>query len=163
MEEQQASNKNLIHEMSGSKKSASASKGGNSSAGKSLLVVIVIMVILGLGTGYIAANVSGNANKGPVSVGDSVESGEIKQGTTVGVDDTEQFPDTAEGELKEGGIDGEGEYHLVRPGGDSQNVYLTSSAIDLSQFVGKKVKVQGATFEAEKAGWLMDVGRLEVL
>lgn len=163
MEEQQASNKNLIHDMSGSKKSVPVKSGKSSSAGKSLLVVVVIMVILGLGTGYIVANVAGSAKKGQVAVGNNVESGEIKQGTTVGVDDTKQFPDTAEGELKEGGIDGEGEYHLVRPGGDSQNVYLTSSAIDLSQFVGKKVKVQGATFEAEKAGWLMDVGRLEVL
>lgn len=163
MEEQQASNKNLIHDMSGSKKSMDSSKGEKSGAGKSLLAIVIIMVILGLGTGYIAANISGKANKGPVSVGDSVESGEIKKGTTVGVDDAKQFPDIAEGDLEEGGIDGEGEYHLVRPGGESQNVYLTSSAIDLSQFVGKKVKVWGATFEAEKAGWLMDVGRLEVL
>ncbi len=160
MEEQQASNNNLIHDMSGSKKRVST---GASSAGKSLLVVIVIMVILGLGTGYIAANVAGGAKKGPTSIGEDLSSGEIKKGATVGVDDPKEFPDTAEGDLKEGGIDGEGEYHLERPGGESQNVYLTSSIVDLSQFVGKKVRVQGATFSAEKAGWLMDVGKLEVL
>jgi len=161
MEEQKSSGNSLIHDMSGSKKSVAASRA--SSGNKSILVVIIIMVILGLGTGYIVANISGNSQKGPVAVGDSVESNEIKKGTVVGVDDTEQFPDIAEGELEEGGIEGEGEYHLVRPGGESQNVYLTSSTIDLSQFVGRKVKVWGKTFAAEKAGWLMDVGKLEVL
>lgn len=156
MEENKASNNSLIHDLSASKKPTS------SGSGKSLLVIIIIMVILGLGTGYIVANVTGAAKKGPTSIGGDT-GGIIKKGTTVGVDDTKQFPDTAEGNLKEGGIDGEGEYHLERPGGESQNVYLTSSAIDLSQFVGKKVKVWGETFAAEKAGWLMDVGKLEVL
>ncbi len=52
---------------------------------------------------------------------------------------------------------------MVRPGGDSQNVYLTSSIIDLSRFVKKKVKVWGETHAAQHVGWLMDVGRLEVL
>jgi hypothetical protein len=64
--------------------------------------------------------------------------------------------------LQEGGIDGEGQYHLVRPGGDSQNVYLTSSVVDLSLFVNKKVKVWGQTQTAQKAGWLMEVGRVQV-
>lgn len=80
-----------------------------------------------------------------------------------GVFDTKTFPDKAEGILKKGGIDGEGEYHLERPGGESQNVYLTSSTIDLSHFVGKKVRVWGKTFAGQKAGWLMDVGYIEVL
>jgi len=30
---------------------------------------------------------------------------------------------------------------LERPGGDSQNVYLTSSIVDLSKFVNSKVKI----------------------
>ncbi|MDO8269715.1 MAG: hypothetical protein Q7T54_03530, partial [Candidatus Levybacteria bacterium] len=63
----------------------------------------------------------------------------------------------------EGGIDGEGEYHLERPGGDSQNVYMSSSTVDLAQFTGRKVKVWGQTNSAQKAGWLMDVGKVEVL
>jgi len=37
-----------------------------------------------------------------------------------GSNDTKTFKDTAEGTLKEGGIDGEGAFHLERPGGDSQ-------------------------------------------
>lgn len=84
-------------------------------------------------------------------------------GETYGVDDTKAFTDTAEGEMTSGGIDGEGSHHLARQGGKSQNVYLTSSIIDLDQFVGRQVKVWGQTFEAQKAGWLMDVGRLEIV
>ncbi|MFZ1549532.1 MAG: hypothetical protein WAT44_03660, partial [Microgenomates group bacterium] len=75
---------------------------------------------------------------------------------------TKRFPDAAMGILKEGGIDGEGSYHLERPGGKSQNVYLTSSIVDLAKFVGKKIKVQGETFSGQTAGWLMDVGYVEL-
>lgn len=79
-----------------------------------------------------------------------------------GINDTKRFPDAATGILKEGGIDGEGSFHLERPGGKSQNVYLTSSIVDLSKFLNKKIKVQGETFEAQTAGWLMDVGYVEL-
>jgi len=51
---------------------------------------------------------------------------------------------------------------LIRPGGDSQNVYLTSTVIDLESFVGKKVEVWGETIGAREAGWLMDVGKVKV-
>jgi len=33
----------------------------------------------------------------------------------------------------------------------------------LSKFVGKNIKVWGQTQSAQYAGWLMDVGRVEVL
>jgi len=71
--------------------------------------------------------------------------------------------DTAQGTLEVGGINGEGTHKLIRPGGDSQTVYLTSSLLDLNQYVGKNVKVWGETFAAKKAGWLMDVGKVETL
>jgi len=71
-------------------------------------------------------------------------------------------PDTAEGILKSGGIEGEGTHHLVRKGGEDQYVYLTSSTIDLSQVVNKKVKVWGKTYTAKTAGWLMDACYLEI-
>jgi hypothetical protein len=90
-------------------------------------------------------------------------SGIAAPGESYGIADAKTFPDSAEGELAGGGIDGEGSHHLVREGGESQYVYLTSSIIDLDQFVGRKVKVWGQTFEAQKAGWLMDVGRLEII
>lgn len=81
----------------------------------------------------------------------------------VGITDKKTFKDQAEGILKEGGVDGEGSFHLVRPGGESQNVYLTSTTVDLSQYIGKKVRVWGETFAAKKAGWLMNVGQLEII
>lgn len=87
----------------------------------------------------------------------------VKTEKTVGIADKKTFKDQAEGILKEGGIDGEGNFHLERPGGESQNVYLTSTTVDLSQYIGKKVRVWGETFSAEKAGWLMDVGLVEIL
>jgi len=81
---------------------------------------------------------------------------------SAGIIDKKTFKDSAEGVLREGGIDGEGNFHLERPGGVSQNVYLTSTTVDLSNYIGKKVKVWGQTFQAEKAGWLMDVGSVEM-
>jgi hypothetical protein len=86
-----------------------------------------------------------------------------KTENTVGIVDKKTFKDSVEGTLREGGIDGEGNFHLERPGGVSQNVYLTSSTVDLSTYIGKKVKVWGQTFQGEKAGWLMDVGLIEIL
>ncbi len=70
--------------------------------------------------------------------------------------------DTAQGILKEGGINGEGTYHLEREGGASKNVYLTSSMVDLGLFLGKKVEIWGETIASKKAGWLMDVAKIKV-
>ena len=83
--------------------------------------------------------------------------------TKEGVVDKKTFRDQATGTLREGGINGEGSFHLERPGGESQNVYLTSSTVDLSKYIGKKVRVYGETFAGEKAGWLMDVGFIEII
>ncbi len=65
--------------------------------------------------------------------------------------------------MEKGGLEGEGSHKLIRPGGDDQTVYLTSSIVDLDKFAGHKVKVWGETFSSQKAGWLMDVGKLKVL
>ena len=40
---------------------------------------------------------------------------------------------------------------------------LLLRSVDLSKFIGKKIKVWGATQTAQHAGWLMDVGRIQVL
>ncbi len=159
MEEKNLPKKGLIHELEPRQKKRQ--KIGNPVT-KSVIFTILIMLFLGVGTGYIASTVSDNSAKGPVSIEGDLDSGDIKKGVSVGVDDAEHFPDTAEGALRDGGIDGEGAYHLERPGGESQNVYLTSAVVDLSQFIGKKVKVWGQTQTARKAGWLMDVGKVEV-
>lgn len=127
-----------------------------------LIAVLLVVVLVGIGSGYALAKSGGKL--GSLDVGKIAPSvGGPGKGTVVGSDDMKTFKDIAEGKLENGGIEGEGQFHLVRPGGDSQNVYMTSSTVDLSQYLGKKVKVWGSTQTAQTAGWLMDVGRLEVL
>jgi len=127
------------------------------------LALIFFLVAGGIASGYFLSlkQVKNKPAKKAISrnIGDKA----ITKGMVVGVSDEKTFKDLAEGKLEKGGIDGEGSHHLTRPGGDSQTVYLTSSLIDLDKFVGRKVKIWGETFSAKKAGWLMDVGRLEVL
>jgi hypothetical protein len=119
-------------------------------------IILSVFILLGIGTGYFLAQ-----SRTTSTVHSSTNGASISAGTTYGSDNS-TFKDTAEGVLQNGGIDGEGQYHLVRVGGDSQNVYLTSSVLDLSQFIGHKVKVWGQTQSAQHAGWLMDVGKVEV-
>jgi hypothetical protein len=131
-----------------------------------IALIALVVVLLGVGSGYGLSSQgffsSSNTKK---STNAKNSSGEItvEKGTVVGTKDEDTFKDTAEGKLKKGGIDGEGSHHLERPGGEARNVYMTSSIIDLDKFVGRQVKVWGETFAGQKAGWLMDVGRLKVL
>lgn len=126
---------------------------------KLTLVATVLIIVLGVLTGYLLSVKTGlNLTKEGLP---QALSGSGKK--AVGSADIKTFKDSAEGELDRGGINGEGTHKLIRPGGKSQTVYLTSSVLNLDEFVGKKVKVWGETFSAEKAGWLMDVGRLEIL
>lgn len=125
-----------------------------------VLALLALVVILGIGAGYLASSKTGPSS---IKTSNVTTAGSAAKGTVVGSNDTTTFKDTVEGTLKEGGINGEGAFHLVRPGGDSQNVYLTSSSVDLSKFINQKIKVWGATQKAQYAGWLMDVGRIEVL
>lgn len=129
---------------------------------KTILLVGIglLCVVAGTLTGYF---LSKKALLPKEMVKREVSQEEIKPGITVGLVDEASFKDSAEGKLEKGGTNGEGSHHLVREGGESQNVYLTSSVIDLEKFVGRKVKVWGQTFAAQKAGWLMDVGKLKVL
>ena len=92
---------------------------------------------------------------------DIPESG-AKGGDVFGSADEKAFNTTATGVLDKGGLNGEGTHKLVRPGGLSQTVYLTSSVIDLDQLVGHQVTIWGETFKGQKTGWLMDVGRAKV-
>ena len=138
---------------------------GKSMLNKQFIIVVGIVLLLGVGTGYLLAQRSGSSSFGNSSYNSSSSESSIKtsKGTIVGSEDLKTFKDQAEGKLVGGGIDGEGQFHLVRPGGESQNVYITSSIVDLSSFIGKKIRVWGQTQTAKKAGWLMDVGRVEVL
>lgn len=126
-----------------------------------IIISATVIILVGVVTGFF---LSRNASSSKTIPGTSVVSSEdIKKGQIFGSEDTETFRDTAEGKLEKGGVFEEGSHSLTRPGGESQTVALTSSLIDLDQFVSRKVKVWGETQRAEKAGWLMDVGRLEIL
>jgi hypothetical protein len=130
-----------------------------------IIATVVITVLLGVGTGYLLnAKVPASSLPGgsatPVS---QVATRTVKTGDVFGSSDASAFKDSANGYLEIGGLDGEGSHSLHRPGGVSQTVYLTSSVTDLSKFEGMEVKIWGETFRGQKAGWLMDVGRIEVL
>lgn len=127
---------------------------------RNFIIVLLVVAFLGVGTGYLLTRVGKTAITGGTV---STSSSEIAKGTIEGSDDLKTFKDPAEGVLKKGGVEDEGQYHLVRPGGESQNVYLTSSIVDLSKYLSRKVKVWGETQKAKRVGWLMDVGRVEVL
>ncbi len=114
-------------------------------------------IILGALAGFIIASFQKGANNTTPNSNNTAAAAK-----TAGIADKKTFKDMAEGILREGGIDSEGTYHLERPGGESQNVYLTSTTVDLSPYVGKKVKVWGQTYAGDKAGWLMDVGLVEL-
>lgn len=127
---------------------------------KLIIIGIVILVAGGIITGYF---LSKSSNPAVLSMAGINSTKVVKTDKIVGSLDEKAFPDPAEGTLEKGGIDGEGTHKLVRDGGPSRTVYMTSSVINMDDYVGKKVKVWGETFAAQKAGWLMDVGRLEVL
>lgn len=120
--------------------------------------VYVLLVLLGVGTGYLLSKKVGSGtsllqNKPTVVKTDKVE----------GSTDTKTFKDSAEGTIEKGGMDGEGSHKLIREGGDSQTAFLVSSVINLDDYAGKEVKVWGQTFAAQKASWLMDVGKIELI
>lgn len=124
-----------------------------------MVVASVLVVLSGVGTGWLLSGVSKGAAPSAGVAPQSIE----KSDKEAGIDDAEAFPDTAEGILEEGGIEGEGTHHLVREGGPSKYAYLTSTVIDLESFKGKSVQIWGETISAKYAGWLMDVGKIKVI
>lgn len=136
-------------------------------ASKVLIVLSIIAVMAGVVTGFGLNKLT--AKEDSVSTGpknsdlQQVAGESINAGDIFGIKDDETFKDSAEGYLVEAEVDDEGSHKLLRPGGVSQTVYLTSSSTDLDKFIGMEIKVKGETFKGQKAGWLMDVGQVEVL
>ncbi len=130
---------------------------------KSLLPIIaafLIVILAGIGTGFLLSR----NKKTDAKVDTSKSASMVKSDTEAGTKDQKTFKDLATGELKLGGhTGGEGTHKLIRPGGDSQTVYLISSLVDLSQFEDKQVEVYGQTVRAKSAGWLMDVGYIKII
>lgn len=127
-----------------------------------MVVVSIAIVMAGIGSGYGLSKITASSGDSVKTAKEISEQG-IQVGDVIGIEGTENFRDKVEGVVVKGGISGEGSHHLLRPGGESQNVYLTSSAVDLDELVDHKVMVWGETFASQQAGWLMDVGRVEVL
>ena len=126
---------------------------------KKSITIFGLVILVGVISGFIANLVFPSASS---TKKQTTSSKQQPVAAKAGIDDKKTFKDSAEGIMKEGGIEGEGSFHLERSGGASQNVYLTSTTVDLSLYIDKKVKVWGETFSAEKAGWLMDVGLIEL-
>ncbi|MBI4099675.1 hypothetical protein HY440_01585 [Candidatus Microgenomates bacterium] len=127
---------------------------------KKTIIILVVLVVLGVISGF---GLYAWQTKGTTRIaGKDVEV--VSLAGEEGVKDASTFKDTATGTLQvnDGKITKEGTHILVR-GDASQNVYMTSSVIDLDKYVSKKVQVWGQTFQAQTAGWLMDVGRIKIV
>ncbi len=127
------------------------------------LVAVGAGVLTGMGAYKLKAKSGGSLTGGTKAPIAQVAGENVNAGDVFGIQDEKTFKDSAEGYLEIGGINGEGSHKLLRPGGVSQTVYLTSSVTDLSKFDGMSVKVWGETFKGQEAGWLMDVGRIQVV
>lgn len=138
----------------------------NTTMSKQSLVPVIILFVVAIGAGIFTgawvktSKASGGGVSGNVQA--TIPSTGVKVGDVFGSTDETSFKDKATGVIDKGGLNGEGTHKLVRPGGPSQTVYLTSSVIDLDQLVGDQVTVWGETFKGQKVGWLMDVGRAKV-
>ena len=127
-------------------------------------LIVLIILIAGGFTGYLLAQ-RGTAAMIAPGEGELIGGAEFIQGTKeMGIKDEKVFRDTAEGKIEvNDDQETEGSHKLIRPGGESQTASLTSSVLDLNQFLGKCVQIWGETFASQKAGWLMDVGRVKIL
>ena len=127
---------------------------------KKIIMIGLGLVIAGIASGYLLNVVTGGSLS--LKSTEDVAAAGVKVGDVVG-SNAKSFKDNVVGVLDRGGLDGEGSHQLLREGGPNQTAYLTSSIVDLELFVGHKVEIWGETFAAQKAGWLMDVGRVKVL
>lgn len=121
-----------------------------------LMIPFVIAIVLGICTGVFLTKQKGNV--------DSNGSPKLIQTDKIVGSTAKNFKDSAEGVLQKNDskVITEGTHKLIR-GDETQTVYLTSSVLDLDQFIGRKVKVWGETNKGQKAAWLMDVGKVEKL
>jgi len=141
---------------------------GSMHASQNLFIALAVVVMIGgaatgVGIGKLSAAQTASENVYQGKTIQAIAGNNVKNGEVFGSAKESDFKDSADGYMEAGGIDGEGSDKLLRPGGATQTVYLTSSVTDLSKFEGMKVKVWGETFRGQKAGWLMDVGRVEVI
>lgn len=124
------------------------------------LLIILIIIAAGIVTGFYVSQIGK-----PKTVSSAALSENQDVPAQVKESFAQTFKDNAEGVIQKNDKKdkyAQGTHVLIRSGGDSQTAYLTSSVLDLDQYVGKKVKVYGETFGSTQVGWLMDVGKVEV-
>jgi len=125
------------------------------------VVIIILIITIGVLSGLVMSSVNKAKNLQSSGVQDPENlSPEVKESFT------QTFRDESEGIIeKNDQLDkyAQGTHKLIRPGGESQTAYLTSSVLDLDTYLGKKVKIFGETFGSSQVGWLMDVGKVEIL
>ncbi len=139
-----------------------------------ILVLIIIFISIALGFWISRVAPSSTVSTSSLKNGTSLtgqtavnteniaDPSDIKIGVVYG-NLAKNFTDSAVGVIESGSINSEGTHILVREGGLSQRASLTSSAVDLDLFVGRKVEVKGETNASNKTSWLMDVGSVKVL
>lgn len=129
-----------------------------------IVIAFIIVAFVGFYSGaWLKAKNSGKIVSAELSgIQTDIPQSGVKVGDIFGSPDEKIFKDPATGVIDKGGFNGEGTHKLVRPGGISQTVYLTSSTIDLDLLIGHQVTIWGETFKGQKVGWLMDVGRAKV-
>ncbi len=125
------------------------------------ILVILIIVVAGVMTGIITSSRGKNAQIAQKAV---VAEDNLSPDQKKSFNQT--FRDNAEGIIqKNDKLEkyAQGSHLLIRPGGDDQTAFLTSTVLDLDQYIGKKVKIYGETFGSSQVGWLMDVGKVEAI
>ncbi len=137
------------------------------------LPIVIGIIVLSLITGYVLSRGVGSStnssavnskttNKMAESTDNVTSTEQLQVGKVYG-NLEKNFKDIATGTIEKGNINGEGTHILNRAGGASQRASLTSSAVDLDLFVGKKVEVKGETNASNKTSWLLDVGSIKIL
>ena len=134
-----------------------------SSASKINKVIPLILILLIIAAGAISGlflSSTGRKDESKSAVSEQEElTPEVQQSFN------QTLRDKAEGKIeKNDELDksAQGTHKLIRPGGEAQTAYITSTVLDLDEYVGKNVKVFGETFGSSQVGWLMDVGKVEV-
>lgn len=121
----------------------------------------VLVVLAGVFTGWQLSGGSVEGSEGTKIT--NVTPGDEGNPDEAGVEDESVFETVEEGVLVEGGFEGEGTHHLERGDDPSKYAYLTSAVINLDNFNGRKVKIWGNTISGQKAGWLIEVGKIKAL
>lgn len=136
------------------------STSGNKLAKIVPVLLIIIVVVIGIATGFVLSTKNKPSIAGKILLEGEGISPEIQENLS------QTFSDEAQGVLeKNTELDryAQGPWILIRPGGDDQRAFLTSTVLDLDEYIGKEVKVFGETFGSSQVGWLLDVGKVEVI